>query len=87
MSFVFQTGGVGRIWTSSYVGLALITLLAAGNCAAAGPIHVWEKQEVTLTSTRGWANAYSDVTVWVNEWTRFSEENLRILGRRANFLL
>ena len=66
MSFLFQTGSAGRVWISSYVGLTLITLLAAGSCAAAGPIHVWEKQEVTLSSTRAWANAYSDVTVWVD---------------------
>ena len=66
MSFVFQTGSAGKVWRSSFIGLALITLFAARNCVAAGPIHVWQKQEVTLTSTHAWANAYSDVTVWVD---------------------
>src|SRR5215467_828189 len=34
--------------------------------AAAPPVHVWEKQEVTLTSAQTWANPYTDVTVWVD---------------------
>jgi len=41
----------------------LIPVLAAW---AAGPAHVWEKQEVTLTSARTFANPYTDVVVWVD---------------------
>ena len=66
MSFAFQSGGAGKVWRSSFIGLAFLTLFAARNCAATGAIHVWEKQEVTLNSARAWANAYSDVTVWVD---------------------
>ena len=33
---------------------------------AAGPVHVWEKQEVTLTAIGSYANPYTDVTVWVD---------------------
>lgn len=33
---------------------------------AASPVHVWEKQEVTLTAAESYANPYTDVTVWVD---------------------
>jgi hypothetical protein len=33
---------------------------------ASSTVHVWEKQELTFTSTRSWANPYTDVTVWVD---------------------
>ncbi len=33
---------------------------------AAGTVHPWEKQEVTLTSSRSFPNAYTDVVVWVD---------------------
>ena len=32
---------------------------------AASPIHVWEKQELTFTAARTYANPYTDATVWV----------------------
>ena len=45
----------------------LLSFAFAGNCvAAAPPVHVWEKQEVTFTSARTWANPYTDVIVWVD---------------------
>jgi len=39
---------------------------AAAAASAAGPVHVWEKQEVTLTAARSFANPYTEVTVWVD---------------------
>ena len=33
---------------------------------AAAPVHVWEKQELTFTSTRTFPNPYTDVRVWVD---------------------
>lgn len=45
----------------------LSVFLALGMSAlAAAPVHVWEKQEVTLTSARAYSNAYTEVTVWVD---------------------
>src|SRR5579863_8645082 len=38
-------------------------------CAAIpawGAVHVWEKQEITLTAANSFANPYTDVTVWVD---------------------
>ena len=34
--------------------------------AAARPVHVWEKQELTFTATRNVPNPYTDVTLWVD---------------------
>src|SRR5579885_758391 len=33
---------------------------------SATPVHVWEKQEVTLTAAKSYSNPYTDVTVWVD---------------------
>lgn len=33
---------------------------------SASPVHVWEKQELTLTAARTYSNPYTDVTVWVD---------------------
>jgi len=44
----------------------LFLAFAANRVAAAPPVHVWEKQEVTFTSARTWANPYTDVTVWLD---------------------
>ncbi len=33
---------------------------------ASSTVHVWEKQELTFTSARSWANPYTDVTIWVD---------------------
>ena len=50
--------------------LVLPTLwLACAAPAAAdvsSPIHVWEKQQLTLTSTQSYGNPYVDVVVWVD---------------------
>ena len=43
--------------------LLILGLLAL---PAAGTVHPWEKQEVTLTSSRSFPNAYTDVVVWVD---------------------
>ncbi len=34
--------------------------------AASGPVHVWDKQELTLTAANTYKNAYTEVTVWVD---------------------
>ncbi len=47
-----------RHLTSLFVVLASI--------APAAPVHVWEKQELTFTSSRAFTNPYTDVTVWVD---------------------
>ena len=44
------------------LGLLFFTRLALG----AGPVHVWEKQELTFTAANAYANPYSDVIVWVD---------------------
>jgi hypothetical protein len=41
------------------IGLALLV-------EARAAVHPWEKQEVTLTASRSFANAYKDATVWVD---------------------
>jgi hypothetical protein len=44
-------------------------LSAAGPVFAASdakPVHVWEKQELTFTSSRAFQNPYTDVVVWVD---------------------
>src|SRR3984893_18860965 len=46
--------------------LLLVSLFTGNAIAAAPPVHVWEKQEAMFTSTRTWANPYTDVTVWVD---------------------
>jgi hypothetical protein len=38
----------------------------ASAAAAAAATHVWEKQELTFTSSRAFANPYTDATVWVD---------------------
>ena len=34
--------------------------------SGANPVHVWEKQEITLTAANSYDNAYTDVIVWVD---------------------
>lgn len=51
----------------SLVRIALTVLLAIVPAAAiAAPVHVWEKQEITLTAAKAYPNPYMDVTVWVD---------------------
>ncbi len=40
--------------------------LSAAVPSAASKVHVWEKQELTLTSHRSFSNPYTDVVVWVD---------------------
>jgi hypothetical protein len=44
--------------------MRLVVLLAFA--LPAWPAHVWEKQEVSLTASRDFANPYTDATVWVD---------------------
>jgi len=44
----------------------ILILGAAAATQAAAPVHIWEKQEVTLTAARYYANPYTDVTVWLD---------------------
>ena len=46
--------------------LALLLASAALAAPAAGPVHVWEKQELTFTCAGSYANPYTEVTVWVD---------------------
>ena len=46
--------------------LAIVALLACSPLAASGRVHIWEKQELTLTSGGSFGNPYTDVTVWVD---------------------
>ena len=45
-------------------------LLAAAATAfrapAAGPVHVWEKQELTFTAARATVNPYTEIAIWVD---------------------
>jgi len=62
---VCRTLAVGRV--SAIRPLAIVAVFAA--MAWSSPVsvvHVWEKKELTFTSTRRWANPYTDVTVWVD---------------------
>jgi hypothetical protein len=43
-----------------------LCVLAPAAFPASGPVHVWEKQELTLASIRSFPNPYTDVTVWVD---------------------
>ena len=50
------------------IRLSLILLAAAGTLAAAAakPVHVWEKQEITLQAKNSYGNPYVDVVAWVD---------------------
>ena len=51
-----------RPTATALFALALSALTIPANAA----VHIWEKQEVTLTSARSFPNPYTDVTVWVD---------------------
>lgn len=59
------------IWLSVFWSLVAPPPLAAG-------AHVWEKQELTFTSARTFANPYTDVVVWVE--LRGPNFNKRVYG-------
>src|ERR1019366_4116273 len=44
----------------------LALALPASTLPATAAVHIWDKQELTFTSARSWANAYTDVTVFVD---------------------
>jgi Protein of unknown function (DUF4038)/Domain of unknown function (DUF5060) len=46
-----------------FIALILFALTAK---SSTNPIHVWEKQEITLTAANSYKNAYTDVIVWVD---------------------
>lgn len=47
------------VWFSILFGML-------GSLPVAAAVHVWEKQELTFTSTRTFANPYTEVIVWVD---------------------
>lgn len=51
-----------RLW--GWVMLLLVSAVCGRT--AAGAVHVWQKQEVTLSAVRDYGNPYTDVTVWVD---------------------
>lgn len=57
-----------RSWRAATRGFALCSLaiLCATQSGLAQAAHVWQKQEITLTAARAYANPYTEVTVWVD---------------------
>lgn len=60
-----------RDFVRATAGAAALTaapraIVAGAAAAPAQRIHVWEKQEIVLTSARDFANPYTDATVWVD---------------------
>jgi hypothetical protein len=49
-----------------FIHHALLLSCALASPVFAAPVHVWQKQELTFTATRSFANPYTDVTVWVD---------------------
>ncbi len=50
------------------MNLSRLSLLFMLSAVAATPqtVHTWEKQELTFTAARAFANPYTDVVVWVD---------------------
>ena len=48
------------------LSIPLVFALVVPAALAQAKVHVWEKQEVTLTAAQSFANAYTNVTVWVD---------------------
>jgi len=46
--------------------LVLVAMVTASPIVWASPVHTWQKQELTFTSSRAFANPYTEVTVWVD---------------------
>jgi hypothetical protein len=44
----------------------ILVLFSVSGVMAQKPVHVWEKQEITLTASNQYKNPYTDVTVWVD---------------------
>jgi hypothetical protein len=54
-----------RVWPTLSLGL-LFLLMSPRLHAAERPAHTWEKQELTFTAKRSFANPYTEVVVWVD---------------------
>lgn len=50
----------------SLCGAALAFLPFCGTHVSGAEVHVWEKQELTFTSTASFTNPYADLTVWID---------------------
>ncbi len=48
------------------LGAAPQAILASAAEATVWRVHVWDKQEIVLTSARSFPNPYTDITVWVD---------------------
>lgn len=48
------------------VSLSAVLVSSAFAADASGPVHVWEKQELTFKAARSFPNPYTEVTVWVD---------------------
>jgi hypothetical protein len=58
---------LSRNYRPALVTTALFLLPTASHVLAGSPlVHVWQKQELTLTAQRPFANLYTDVKVWVD---------------------
>ena len=63
----FVRAGVGAAAMGSARGSMFGGVVAAGTADANGKkTHVWEKVELEFTSTKTFANPYTDATVWVD---------------------
>jgi hypothetical protein len=58
--FVRTTAGAAAI------GAAPRAILAGAAAAPPHRIHIWEKQEIVLSSEHSYSNSYTDVTVWID---------------------
>ena len=57
---------VGATAGAAALGAAPRAILGRAAEASARSTHLWEKQEIVLTSQRTFPNPYTDVTVWVD---------------------
>src|ERR1051325_5880137 len=55
-----------RLYFTPRLSAFLIILATVSTPFASAAVHVWEKQEIPLTSTNSYANPYTDVMVWVD---------------------
>ena len=46
--------------------IAVFAMTLCSAFALGGPVHLWEKQELSLTAEKIYKNAYTDVVVWVD---------------------
>ena len=56
---------LGRV-SACFMALWCVYARTSTAAAARNTTHVWEKQELTFTSSRSFANSYTDVVVWVD---------------------